>query len=213
MVEECAKETRRHIPRRRVVDLCFPSYCTRLSRICSCVADHRVEAQRCFCVHRCHAARKASAMLCQRSRVMRLRAGLAVCVCVWTWSPVSTSRAHFQFVTDPLPVFTRTASIDTIRRDGHSTLPPCARSSNPRVHCLGLLAHQAELLQRQPGVPRGKRCTHTHACAHTPTTAPWAPLRTHELPCVPGLALPAPLYTHAHVCSPQHLCTLSANQV
>ena len=206
----CAKETRRHIPRRRVVDLCFLSYCTRLVKF---VAALQIAASIFFCVHRCHAARTASTMLCPRSRVMRLRAGLAVCVCVWTWSLVSTSRAHFLFVTDPLPVSTRAASIYTIRRDGHSTLPPCARSSNPRVHCLGLLAHQAELLQRQPGVPRGKRCTHTHACAHTPTTAPWAPLRTHELPCVPGLALPAPLCTHAHVCSPQHLCTLSANQV
>ena len=36
------KDTRRHIPRRRVVELCFPSYCTRLSRICGCVADRRV---------------------------------------------------------------------------------------------------------------------------------------------------------------------------
>ena len=107
---------------------------------------------------------------------MRLRAGLAVCVCVWTWSPVSTYRAHFQFVTDPLPVFTRTASIDTIRRDGHSTLPPCARSAL----ILECTVQACELVQRQPAVPLGKRCPHTHACAHALTTAlcQWAPLRT-----------------------------------
>ena len=127
---------------------------------------------------------------------MRLRVGLAVCVCVWKWSPVSTSRAHFQFVTDPLPVFTRTASIDTIRRDGHSTLPPCARSAlilECTVHACWRTRPSWCSDSQRCLLARGAH-TRTHVLTHSqrPSASGHPCALSDSLPCVPCRPCPQP---------------------